>query len=79
MAEILGRNFIPDNATFVNIRTNSDIPDSGISYTFYDDVGLIQWDSLNYQRIPQSFLHPNDFNYIQLFFNQPGIIHSIWR
>ena len=63
---------IPDDATFVNIRTNSDIPDSGFSYTFYDDVGLIQWDSLKtINEYPVSFLHPNDFNYIQLFFNQP--------
>ena len=63
---------IPDDAAFVNIRTNSDIPDSGFSYTFFDDVGLIQWDSLKtINEYPVSFLHPNDFNYIQLFFNQP--------
>jgi len=63
---------IPDVTEYINIRTNSDVPDSGISYTYYDDIGLIQWDSLkSIYEYPITIQHPNDYEYIQLFFNQP--------
>jgi PKD repeat protein len=46
----------------------SGIPDSGVSQTWFDDVGLIQWDNLkiisNYTSIIDN---PNDYNYVQFF------------
>ena len=36
-----------ENAEFIDVRINSDIPDSGTSYSYFDDVGLIEWDSLH--------------------------------
>ena len=64
---------IPEDAEYINIRTTSDVPDSGTSHTYYDDIGLIQWDSLkSINDYPIDVLHPNDFEFIQLFFNQPN-------
>ena len=41
-----------DSANFFNLRMNTGIPDSGQSQTWFDDVGLVQWDS-----IPVSYTH----------------------
>ena len=50
---------------------NSGIPDSGNAVSWFDDVGLIQWDSIQYlNSFPISIIDPNDINYVQLFFNQ---------
>ncbi len=65
---------IQEEANFFNIRMNSDVPDSGYSYSFFDDVGFIQWDSLvSISEYPIAIPHPNDFEYIQLFFSQTEI------
>jgi hypothetical protein len=53
---------------------NSDIPDSNISYSWFDDVGLIEWDTLELiSGYPISIPHPNDYDYIQLFHDQEQI------
>ena len=55
------------NAEFINIRMNSDVPDSGESFSFFDDVGLIEWDSIqSISGYPASIINPND-QYIQFF------------
>jgi len=65
---------IHENGEFINIRMNSDVPDSGISYSYFDDIGLIQWDSLQIiTGYPIIISYPNDFEYIQLFFSQPDM------
>ena len=57
-----------ESAEFVNIRMNSDIPDSGESFSFFDDVGLIEWDSIqSVSSYPISIINPNDYQYIQFF------------
>ena len=58
---------------------NTGIPDSGQSQTWFDDVGLVQWDSiLTFDNFPINIVHPNDYNYIQIFSLQmPGAMASI--
>ena len=60
-----------NNAEFIDIRLNSDIPDSGISYSYFDDVGLIEWDSLqSISSYPVSIINPNNYQYIQFYTSQ---------
>ena len=37
---------VPENSEFFDIRLNSSVPDTGVSFSWFDDVGLIEWDSL---------------------------------
>ena len=58
-------------AEFFNIRMNSDIPDSGTAYSWFDDVGLIEWDTLELiSEYPISIPYPNNYDYIQFFHTQ---------
>ena len=57
-----------ENAEFIDIRMNSDIPDSGQSFSYFDDVGLIEWDSIkSVTSFPISIINPNNYQYIQFF------------
>ena len=57
-----------EDANFFDIRMNSDIPDTGIAKSWFDDVGLVQWDSIEtFDGFPINIQYPNNFNYIQLF------------
>ncbi len=68
-----------DSANFFNLRMNTGIPDSGQSQTWFDDVGLVQWDSiLTFDNFPVNIVQPNDYNYIQVFSSQvPGAMAGI--
>ena len=60
-----------EDARFLDIRINSGIPDSGTAYSWFDDVGIIEWDSLeSFIELPIQITHPNNYNYIQVFFTQ---------
>jgi hypothetical protein len=60
-----------DEANFFDIRMSTGIPDTGKSQTWFDDVGLVEWDSLkSFEGFPISVIHPNDFNYIQVYATQ---------
>lgn len=60
-----------EDVEFFDIRANSDIPDSGIAYSWFDDVGLIEWDTLELiSEYPISIPYPNDYDYIQVFYDQ---------
>ena len=59
------------DARFLDIRIHSDIPDSGTAKSWFDDVGIIEWDTIRtVLDLPISILNPNDYNYIQLIANQ---------
>ena len=63
-----------ENANFFDIRMSSDVPESGQSQTWFDDVGLVEWDSLQlFEGFPISVMHPNDFNYIQVYATQTPV------
>ena len=57
-----------ENVNFFDLVMNSGIPDSGLSKTWFDDVGLIQWDTMQtLSNNPLNIISPNDYNYIQFF------------
>ena len=59
---------------------NSDVPDSGESFSFFDDVGLIEWDSIqSVSNYPVSIINPNDYQYIQFFSTETdeNVIESV--
>ena len=63
-----------EDANFFDIRMNTGIPDTGKSQTWFDDVGLVEWDSLqSFEGFPISVMHPNDFNYIQVYATQTPV------
>ena len=63
---------IDEGANYFDIRLNSGVPDSGFAFSWFDDVGLVEWDSLKeISQYPISISHPNDYEYVQLFFNEP--------
>ena len=60
-----------EEAEFFDIRSNSDIPDSGLAYSWFDDVGFIEWDTLKLiTEYPISINYPNDYDYIQFYHDQ---------
>ena len=60
-----------DTSNFFDIRMNTSIPDSGISQAWFDDIGLIEWDTIKtFENFPISIEYPNDYNYIQAFSTQ---------
>ncbi len=63
-----------EDANFFDIRMSTGIPDTGKSQTWFDDVGLVEWDSLqSFEEFPISVMHPNDFNYIQVYATQTPV------
>lgn len=66
---------IPENSEFFDIRLNSSVPDTGVGFSWFDDVGLIEWDSLIFfTSFPIEVIHPNNYNYIQIFTDQSSEI-----
>ena len=60
-----------EDVNYFDLRLNSGVPDSGLAFSWFDDVGLVEWDSLKtISGYPLSISHPNDYDYIQLFFNE---------
>ena len=60
-----------EDANFFDIRMSTGTPDSGQAQAWFDDVGLIEWDSLqSFTNFPIQIMHPNNYNYIQIFFTQ---------
>ena len=59
---------IQESINFFDVAMNTGIPDTGMSQIWFDDVGLIQWDSLKIITNNISMIdNPNDYNYIQFF------------
>ncbi len=57
---------LPSNADFINIRLRTDAPQSGTSYSWFDDTGIIEWtDWQNYSPFLE-IIYPNDYYWIQL-------------
>jgi len=55
-----------DNTSFFDLRLYSDVPDTGISKTWYDDVSVIEWtDWYNIEEY-DSLLLPNDYYFLQV-------------
>ena len=58
-----GKISIPQNSQFINVRMNSSIPDSGFAHSWFDDVGLIEWDSIQpFSSNQMEITYPNNYN-----------------
>jgi poly-gamma-glutamate capsule biosynthesis protein CapA/YwtB (metallophosphatase superfamily)/PKD repeat protein len=62
-----------EEANFFDIRMSSGVPEVGIAYSWFDDIGLIQWDSTLSINDFSSIQNPNDYNYIQIFSNDSSV------
>lgn len=56
---------IPSGTKFFNIRLNSNKPNEGTAYSWFDDVRLIQWSNWESLEGEQEISSPNDFYYLQ--------------
>ncbi|MCF6238299.1 MAG: CapA family protein [Candidatus Marinimicrobia bacterium] len=55
----------PYNATYFDIRLNTDMPNMGDAYSWFDDVHLIEWSDWT-DAPAQNISAPNDFYFMQL-------------
>ena len=67
---------IPENARFYDIRISSDIPQQGEAHSWFDDIGLVGWNTWENVEQQPYVSSPNDYYFIQMksqqnhFFNQ---------
>ena len=57
---------VPPSANYFDIRCNSQVPESGEALSWFDNVGIIQWEDWAPAATPVPITSPNDFYYIQL-------------
>ena len=62
---------VPENANYINVRLLSDCPNFGTGYTWFDDVGVIQWTDWDYLNVNQEVESPNGYFYVQMRSNTP--------
>ena len=56
---------LPENTNYFDIRCNSDCPESGIAYSWFDNVGLTAWTNWEEFNPGTEIVFPNDFYQIQ--------------
>lgn len=56
---------VPLSTIFVDIRLNSGIPQTGIAYSWFDNLSLIAWKPWNMYSINEDIDFPNDFCFFQ--------------
>ena len=56
---------IPDNALYYDVRSRSDCPIEGEAFSWFDDIGLIEWTEWTPPSV-QPITTPNDWYYVQL-------------
>jgi poly-gamma-glutamate capsule biosynthesis protein CapA/YwtB (metallophosphatase superfamily) len=59
----------PSSTQFMNLRLRSESPDSGVSYSWFDNVGLIEWTDWQEYNPDANFSIPNDYYWLQLKIN----------
>ncbi len=63
---------IPGNTNFIDVVANSECPNSGEGYAWFDNTGLIEWEAweeINYASA--DVLNPNDYYYLQIRSEEP--------
>lgn len=56
----------PTGSQFFNLRLKSEAPLSGTAYSFFDDVGLIEWSNWQSLDLSRLITYPNDYYWIQI-------------
>ncbi len=57
---------IPGGTEFFDIRLNSNVPNSGTAFSWFDNVSLVSWDNWGEYDISQAIPIPNDYYFIQV-------------
>jgi poly-gamma-glutamate capsule biosynthesis protein CapA/YwtB (metallophosphatase superfamily) len=59
---------VPEEAKYFDIRLNSNIPNTGTAHSWFDNVGVVEWESWvqNENQFGISLAYPNDYNYYQV-------------
>ena len=72
---------LPENAHFFNLRAYSGLPETGIGYSWFDQLSFIEWDEWQpSSSLPLDFQNPNDYYFIQIRTSggvQNGIIELV--
>jgi len=65
---------LTENTKFIDYRLNSDVPEEETAYSWFDNVGLIEWD--DWKNIMEEDIDsPNNFSYIQ--FKNPDTLLGV--
>ena len=65
---------VPDNCNFFDIVLKSDCPLSGQAYSWFDNIGLIEWTDWREFEGNDQIENPNDFYFMQVKTNSNGNI-----
>lgn len=57
---------IPAGTEFFDVRLNSNVPNSGTSFAWFDNVSLICWDEWQPFTESQAIISPNDYYFLQV-------------
>jgi hypothetical protein len=57
---------LPSNADFINISLRTSAPQSGTSYSWFDDTGVIEWTEWQDYSLFTEVDYPNDYYWIQI-------------
>lgn len=57
---------VPSNTNYFDIRLISETPDTGTSYAWFDNVGLIEWNEWEFQADKPEVSNPNDLYFYQI-------------
>jgi len=57
---------VPDNTGYFDIRLSSDCPNVGVAYSWFDNVGIIEWTEWDPLTANEPIESPNDYYYVQL-------------
>jgi hypothetical protein len=56
----------PSSARYMNIRCSNDIPDSAVSYAWFDDVRAVEWGDWETAGLPADIPWPNNYDFLQV-------------
>lgn len=57
---------VPSAAAYYTIRLNSGVPDSGIAYSWFDNVSVVSWSNWDDYTMMQPIAAPNDYYFMQV-------------
>ncbi len=61
---------LPGGAEFMNLRLRSESPQSGVGYSWFDNVGLIEWTDWQEYNSTMNISNPNDYYWLQIKINE---------
>lgn len=57
---------LPTNTHFFDIRLNSNCPDTGVAFSWFDNVGIIEWSEWQSLDRNEDITNPNDYYFLQI-------------